>query len=121
MGLMTDATRVLFAVSALIVTTVLTQPSQFNASQITKSISIGEATAKNPSFSNFYVVRSSAKSELSKAHQNSALTPKTVGKILNRKATRSYETEVASNNSKVMRMAKAKANNFRFTGKSKLR
>lgn len=54
MNLFTEAIRMMFALTALILTTMLTQPLSFHLSPIGQSVSLKEQTAKLPSFVNFH-------------------------------------------------------------------
>lgn len=49
-----EATRMMFALMALILTTMLTQPLSFHLSPIGQNVSLADQTDKLPTFNNFY-------------------------------------------------------------------
>lgn len=55
MNLFNEAARMFFALFALILTTMLTQPMSFNLSPLGQQVALQKATGGLPAFNNFYV------------------------------------------------------------------
>ncbi len=55
MSLFNEAARMFFALFALILTTMLTQPMSFNLSPLGQQVALQRATGGLPAFNNFYV------------------------------------------------------------------